>query len=157
MGKVNGRRSQEELPPDLIPINHDKHYARYVGHTLDGRQFFLTTPFVPASSPDPGREFIALYLFDSDGNLLEARIDDLGPRAGMDEEAARRLLDQRLEELGPVEFDDIEVRPFQIDRFGTTFGLIPAPPEDEEEVWWIEVQPGNYMAFHPPWTGEHDT
>jgi hypothetical protein len=24
--------------------------------------------------------------------------------------------------------------------------------------WWVEVQPGNYMAFHFPWdSGEYDT
>jgi hypothetical protein len=29
---------------------------------------------------NPGREFLALYIFDADGNLLEAKIDDLGER-----------------------------------------------------------------------------
>jgi hypothetical protein len=144
-------------PPDLIAIGHDNHHACHIGYTEDGRQFFLTRPFVAASDEDPGREFIALYLFDDEGELLEYRIDDLGPRIALDEEASRRLYDRRLEELGPVEFDDIEVRPFTLERYGTTFGLVPAPPEDEEEDWWVEAQPGNYMAFYPPWTGEYDT
>lgn len=73
-------------------------------------------------------------------------------------EQARRLLDKRIAELGPVEYERIEVQPFAIERFGTTFGLVPRAPENEDEGWWVELQPGNYMAFHEPWdSGEYDT
>ncbi len=85
-------------PPESIALDPDEHYAKYVGHTADGRQFFLTTPFEPG-----GREFIALYLFDSAGRLIEARIDDLGPRATLDREARRALRDEWLRDLGAVE------------------------------------------------------
>jgi hypothetical protein len=143
--------------PEIIAINHDDYYAKHVGWTADDRQFFLTTPFIPATRPGGGREFLALYLFDEEGNLLEARIDDLGTRAELDIDQARRLRDQWLQELDPVEFDDIEVKPFQLDRFGTTFGLSPHPPEEEDEDWWVTVEPGDYMAFNPPWDGQYDT
>ena len=60
--------------------------------------------------------------------------------------------------LGPLDCGRIEVQPFALERFGTTFGLIPRPPEDEDEDWWVELHPGNYMAFHEPWDGgEYDT
>ena len=36
-------------PPKLFPINHDDYHAKHIGTTADGRQFFLTTPFVPAT------------------------------------------------------------------------------------------------------------
>lgn len=147
-------------PPTLVAIDHDDHHARHVGHTDDGRQFFLTAPFVPATR-DAGREFIALYIFDGQGNLLEARIDDLGPRATVDRAQATEIFERRLAEIGPVEFGRIEVRPFQVERFGIAFGLIPRPPEDdqdEDDGWWVELQPGNFMAFHEPWdSGEYDT
>ena len=42
-------------PPKLVAVGHDDYHAEYVGRTRDGRQFFLTTPFVPGE-----REFIAL-------------------------------------------------------------------------------------------------
>ena len=37
------------------------------------------------------------------------------------------------------------------------FGLIPRSPEGDDEGWWVEMHPGNYMAFHEPWDGDYDT
>ncbi|WP_218105266.1 hypothetical protein [Micromonospora rhizosphaerae] len=145
--------------PTLIAIDHDDYYAEHVGHTADGRQFFLTTPFVPAD-PEAGEgdEFVARFLFDSAGHLLEATIDAFGPRHLMDREARRRTYEARLAQLGPVTFGRIEVAPFEVQRSGTTFGLIPRPPEEDGESWWVELHPGNYMAFTEPWdSGEYDT
>lgn len=145
-------------PPEFVAIEHDDYNARHIGCTADGRQFFLTTPFVPAIGGNAGREFIALYLFDSQGILLDAQIDDLGPRASLDRDAAQHLYDQRLAGLGSVSFERIEVQPFQFERFGTTFGLVLRVPEDDDDVWAVEVQPGNYMAFFEPFdSGEYDT
>ena len=76
-------------PPKTVAVGHDDYAARFVGRTADGRQFFLTNPFVPAIGGNPGREFLALYLFDKDGLLLDAQIEDLGVRPEVDEEAAR--------------------------------------------------------------------
>lgn len=147
-----------DAPPGLVAINHDDYHAKHIGRTADSRQFFLTTPFVPASGSEAGREFIALYFFDADGRFRDARIDDLGPRADLDRDAAQHLHEQRLAELGPVTFDRIEVQPFQVERFGTTFGLVLREPEDEDDVWAVEVQPGNYMAFFEPFdSGDYDT
>lgn len=147
-----------DRPPDMIAIDHDDHHAEHVGHTVDGRQFFLTTPFEPAIGGRMGGEFVALYLFDTAGKLLEARIDDFGPRATLDDNKRRQVYEQRLKELGDVTFDRIEVAPFAVERFGTTFGLILREPEEEDDPWAIEAQPGNYMAFFEPWdSGEYDT
>jgi hypothetical protein len=138
--------------PKLIPINHDDYHAEYVGRTADGRQFFLTTPFVPLQ-----REFLAVYLFDAQGNLLEAKIDDLGPREQLDANHVRSLIQERLSELGNVSFRRIKIAPFRVERFGTGFGLIPHAPEEDEEDWTVTVEPGDYMAFYPPWDGDYDT
>ncbi|MFI2712158.1 hypothetical protein ACH495_18740 [Micromonospora sp. NPDC018662] len=145
-------------PPSRLAIDHDDHHAMHVGHTTDGRQFFLTTPFVPATREDNGQEFVALYLFSTEGRFLEARIDAFGPRARMDHAACRATYDARLKELGEVTFGRIEVAPFTTDRFGTTFGLIPQSPEEDDEEWWVILEPGDYMAFTAPWdSGEYDT
>jgi hypothetical protein len=147
-----------DAPPALIAINHDDYYAEHVGRTADGRQFFLTTPFEPAIGGRAGSEFVALYLFDQAGRLLEARIDDFGPRATLDDERCRTLYEQRLQELGNVTFGRIVVAPFAIKRFDTTFGLVLRQPEAEGDVWAVEAQPGNYMAFFKPWdSGDYDT
>ena len=107
---------------------------------------------------ESGREFLAVYIFDPNGKLVEARIDDLGPCSALDRDQSRKLLEQRMSELGPFDYVRILVQPFAIERFGTTFGLVPRAPEGEDDNWWIELQPGNYMAFHEPWdSGEYDT
>jgi hypothetical protein len=105
----------------------------------------------------PGREFLALYLFDAEGNLLEAKIDDLGTREQLDEDFARSLREARLSELGKVSFRHIKVAPFRAERFGVDFGLIPHAPEEDDEDWSVTVEPGDYMCFYPPWDGDYDT
>jgi hypothetical protein len=145
--------------PTSIAIDHDDYDASHVGHTHDGRQFFLTTPFVAhLDSALPGREFVALFIFDADGVLLEAKIDDLGPREALDAAHAQRVFDTRLHELGAVDYGRIVVRPFAVKRFGTIFGLIAHPPAEEGDGWWVTLEPGDYMAFHEPWdSGTYDT
>ena len=147
-------------PPDIIAINNDNYHAEYVGRTADGRQFILTTPFVPAIGNSNGSEFVALYLFDAMGKLLEAKIEDFGPRATLDHEKRREFRDRWLQELGEVTYEPHrEVAPlFTIKRFGTTFGLVIREPEADEDPWAVEMQPGNYMAFFEPWnSGDYDT
>ncbi len=143
--------------PDTFPINHDDYHAKHIGRTGDGRQFFLTTPFVAAHGKESGAEFIALFTFDANGNFLEASIENLGPRATIDREAASLLYQQRLESLGDVEFCDIRIAPFATSRFGIDFGLIPRECEEDDDEPTIELQPGNFMAFFDPWDGDYDT
>lgn len=122
------------------------------------QQFFLTNPFVPAIDDHPGREFLALYVFDKNGELLDAQIEDLGTRAELNEDAARARQAALLASLGEVKFRKIKVAPFRVERFGVVFGFIPQPPEEPGEDWSVIVEPGNYLCFWPPWTsGEYDT
>lgn len=145
-------------PPNLIAIDHDDYHAEHIGSTADGRQFFLTTPFEPAIGGKPGCEFVALFLFDSAGKFLEAKVESFDPRASLDETKRRLVYEEWLRELGDVSFGRIEVAPFSVERFGTIFGLVARPPEEDGDDWWVELEPGNYMAFHEPWdSGEYDT
>ncbi|MGV3724322.1 MAG: hypothetical protein ACO1SX_25790 [Actinomycetota bacterium] len=147
----------ESCAPKVITIVPDDYYTRDVGRTPGGSRFFLTTPFVPKMGKNPGREFLALYLFDATGRLESARIEDLGTRSGLDQDAARELRAQWLAELGHVRRCPIKAQPFQVERFGVVFGLVPRPPEDEDDEWWVIVEPGDYIAFTPPWDGSYDT
>ena len=143
--------------PETFPINHDDYHAKHIGRTADGRQFFLTTPFDPAYGEKPGCEFIALFTFDAGGAFLDAQIDNLGPRASLDKNAASKLYDERLASLGDVTFGDICIAPFSTRQHDLEFGLISRECEDEDDVPAIELQPGNYMAFFDPWDGDYDT
>ena len=143
--------------PDLVAIDHDDHHAEHIGRTPDGRQFILTNPFDPALGDNPGCEFVALYVFDAAGQLIQAKIDSFGPR-GSNDDARRRKYAERLASLGDASFERVEVAPFGIERFGLEFGLVARAPEDEDDEWAVEMQPGNYMAFFEPWdSGEYDT
>ena len=143
--------------PDLVALNHDEFDAKHVGKTADGKQFFLTTPFEPADENNPGCEFVALYLFDAQGKLLEARIDNLGPREQLDDKDHLARVETRLAELGKVTLGNIRVAPFRVERFNTEFGFIPQAPEEEGDEWTVTVEPGNFMMFYPPWDGDYDT
>ncbi len=143
--------------PRKIAINHDDDCAQYVGTLPDGRQFFMTTPFVPVLETE-GREFLALYLFDAAGDFLDARIDDLGTRATLDLDKLEALEKQHLQRLGNVTFGKINVAPFSHTQFGVTFGLIVQAPEKKGEDWVVTAEPGDYMAFYAPWdSGVYDT
>lgn len=147
-----------EGPPDLVALDPDESTARDVGAAEDGRRFFLTRPFVPGGGDAPGREFLALYLFDGQGRLIEARIEDLGTREGLDEAKAAATRGRWLASLGSTTPERIWVAPFRIERFGVEFGFIPQEPEDPDDDWCVVVEPGDFMCFWPPWTtGDYDT
>jgi hypothetical protein len=146
------------IPPSLIAIDHDDYAAKHVGRTLDGKQFFLTAPFVPAMGDGRGCEFIALYLFNPDGSLLSAEIESLGHRAELNEEVASAKYYDKLVCLGEVVLTRIEIQPFSVQRFDTQFGLIVRARDDVNDPCVVQVQPGNYMAFFEPWdSGQYDT
>jgi hypothetical protein len=149
--------------PAKFRIARDNYHARHVGVTRDGRQFFLTTPFVPAVQ-GRGQSFVATYLFDREGSLVEDRIekldarpDDRVPPGNIDMRVAQAALDAHLAALDVAEFCSIEIAPFEIERFGIGFGLIPLPDEYDPDHDVIEIHPGNYMAFYAPWDGDYDT
>ncbi len=144
--------------PQKIAINHDDYHASQIGRTAEGRQFFLTTPFDPATDTSSGMEYIALFQFDLEGNLVESKIDELGPRGSFSNEEAEEKYQARLSGLGEVKYCRIEVKPFSVQYKGAEIGLIVREPEDEEDVWAVELLPGNYMAFFEPWdSGDYDT
>jgi len=139
--------------PELIAIDHDDYHAQHIGKTEDGSQFFLTTPFEPG-----GSEFIALFKFDNLGKLIDSEIENLGERGSFTEEFATKKYNEKLESLGKVNFQRIEVKPFSVNYNEIEIGLIAREPENEGDPWAVELLPGNYMAFFEPWnSGEYDT
>ena len=60
-------------------------------------------------------------------------------------------------ELGRMEYGRIEVQPVAIERFGTTFGLVPRAPEDEDDVWG-RTATRQLHGIPQPWdSGKYDT
>ncbi|NYZ66065.1 hypothetical protein H0A36_08570 [Endozoicomonas sp. SM1973] len=144
--------------PTKVAINHDNYHAEHIGRTTDELQFFLTTPFEPATNDSDGCEYIALFKFDLNGNLVDSYIDCLGPRGSYDDEERTKKYVALLSSLGEVDYCRIEVKPFSVKYNSVNIGLIVREPEYEEDVWAVELLPGNYMAFFEPWdSGEYDT
>jgi hypothetical protein len=47
---------------------------------------------------------------------------------------------------------------FTVERFCTTFGLVLRSGNEEDDAWWVELHPDNYMAFNKPLdSGRYDT
>lgn len=171
MSTTQLRDANGETAPERFLIAHDDYHARYVGRTADGRQFFVTTPFVWMSSSEGGGEFAARYLFDDDGVLLDATIIPLGQRPGDGRmpgnvsafAGQQSAVEALLDEIGPVTFADITIAPFRLTRHGVEFGMILNGPdedddEDDEWYWNVTIEPGDFMAFYSPWdSGEYDT
>ena len=140
-------------PPAFIAIDRDDAYAKYVGRTADRKQFFLTKPYLAAGPGEPEHDFLCLYIFDEDGVLIDAQIEDLGSRDQVDVEQARTIRALMLESLGKYSPGRILVVPFRVERFGVEFGLIAHPPKRLTDDWRVTVEPGHYMTFSPPWDG----
>lgn len=148
----------KKAAPGLIALEPDDSHAKHVGRTRNGQQFFLTTPFVAGTSKDSGCEYVALYVFDEKGKLIESKIDSFGPRASMNHQKRQDMIDLRLYELGKFTRERIMMQPFTVDHDGVKFGLVARPPEPGSKSWAVEVEPGNYMAFFEPWdSGVYDT
>jgi predicted DNA-binding WGR domain protein len=147
------------LPPRFVRINHDDDQAKYVGKLADGDQFFLTFPFIPGGGPRPGGDFIALYRFDEFGLLKDAQVYSESEQGLKTQTAVEEFVASLLQGLGKFKYGDIKVAPFAVERFGERFGLIwdPGDADDDEPYTCVTVEPGNYMAFNPPWEGDYDT
>ncbi len=148
--------------PRHVAINPDNSWARFVGTTANERQFFAVNCFSDEVAPSQHTEFRALYIFDAQGTLLEAHIEEVTTRLGKENEAVAPLTEM-VAQLGETTIERIVVKPFSIERFGLQFGLVVQRPTPKEcaqgEDWlWVSLQPGDAMAFQAPFdSGEYDT
>lgn len=140
--------------PDRILVVPDDLHARHVGVTADGRQFFLTYPFVESDGAVPGCDYVALYVFDSAGTLIRHAIEALGPPGATAPQVAQ-IEEKLLATVRPTTASSITVRPFAVAAHGASFGLVARRVLGE---WRVSAEPGDYLAFHAPWdSGAYDT
>ena len=92
------------------------------------------------------------YLFDAEGNFLKQEHWFGGTTSSFDRDRMESEKQKMLSGLGEYELCEIEVKPFQIEINGHTFGLIP-----NHECNSIDLMPGNTISFREPWDGEYDT
>jgi len=145
--------------PKILPIIREEDYhTHFVGRTNDGTQFFGYQTFVfpdrmPATDWQKSRkEYVVLYLFDKKGNHQRTNYWYAGTSDQTSDNLTLRKLQEMVDELGEVEYQDIAVKPFRTEIDGIEFGLIP-----DDETQSIELQPSSTIAFFKPWDGEYDT
>ena len=119
---------------------HTSHIGRFNG----SNQFFLAHHRL--SLGEDSVEYLALYCFDNQGILASHAIH--GPLERITDET----INTALAPLGPYEFTDICVAPFQIQFHGHVFGLLPDPSHRT-----ITLEPGSMITFAAPWDGEYYT
>ena len=150
--------------PEMIPINLDGSYMRWIGKTADGSQFLISNAFIQDGSGSAAgrRYFTTFYLFDADGTLKRSQIDEVGE--GSDKgtalaalERVKTIREQHLASLGRVKYGNISVRPFQLLHDRVAFGLIASeqPTKAGRRSWQVSLQPGSIVTFRPPWNGDY--
>jgi hypothetical protein len=152
------------VPERILIIREEDYHTDQIGQYGDGHQFMA---FVTASlNPIPGvkdwqqykRWYAVLHTFEADGTHLETQTWFAGTTADGEREVIGRAeakLEEMLNKLGPVRLGDVNVKLFQVEVDGRTFGLVDAS-EPEEDYESIHLLP-NDLAFFEPWDGLYDT
>ena len=144
--------------PDKIRLVHDHARLNGVGKLLDGRLIFQENQFDPSARAQ--RKFVATYLFDPDGTLVDATITQIGQADDASDGSVGGTISGHAAKYGPFKPADIEVKPFSLSRHGLTFGLVARQlehegdddGEDESDApWVVDALPGKTMTFHAPW------
>jgi hypothetical protein len=145
--------------PEKITISRiEDYHTHFIGKTEDGKQFFGYETFVflngmPDSNWQSSRkEYVVLYIFDREGNHIKTNHWFAGTTSETNDSLTRKKLEQMVDELGNIEFTDIEVKPFQTIIDDVVFGLVP-----NKEYERVDLQPSSTISFHEPWDGEYDT
>ena len=84
-----------EIRVHLIP---DDFHLTHVGELHDGNYFWIDNQL--ASDGNDTRDFIAVYIFDRKGNLIDSKIIDRGLRSNSDQLLLKEVIDL----FGPFHF-----------------------------------------------------
>jgi hypothetical protein len=150
--------------PLKIPIERiEKYHTHYLGKTENDNLFWGYSTFIATKTylevqeikgdwEDYRHEYAILHIFDINGKHIETKHHFGGTVKEVNYNALFQKLELMINELRKIEFQDIEICPFQIQINGVIFGLVP---NEEYEV--IELQPNSSLSFSPPWDGSYNT
>src|SRR4051794_17102761 len=140
-----------DIAPNRFTIVPDDYHVPYAGTAEDGRKFFLSDELFNGDSA-----YVGLFLWNADGTFDEVRVDEVPRPGGLPAGQARpagaqALVDARLAALGDYVLEPIEVEPFSRVVDGVTFGWKVG--RYESGSYHINVEPGDFIAYNPPWDG----
>ena len=139
----------------LIP---DRYHLTDVGQLADGNNYWIDIQLNPEGRDT--RDFIATYIFDADGELIEFQIIDLGLRSDPNALSARAVIKEESDRIGAKENSDFWVSPFAVKTHGLVFGLVVRDRQKGELEGFqaVDAMPGWTIMFYPPWEdGLYDT
>ena len=139
----------------LIP---DRYHLKNVGQLNNGNYYWIDVQL--DSNGRETRDFIATYIFDADGVLIEHKIIELGIRSDPSALSARVIIGQESTRIGVKKRKDFWVRPFSVKANGAVFGLVVREREQGELEGFqaVDAMPGWTLMFYPPWAdGLYDT
>lgn len=135
----------------FLLVSDDDHLQN-VGKTRQGNGFWITQQLVVEQ--DDTRDFIAAYVFDSDGNLISADVIDQGLRSRPDYLNSKEIIFRMRRKIDASEKGQIWVKPFSVSFYGHSFGLVVRKPDDKSDIECrpvIDAMPGYTLMFHEPW------
>lgn len=158
--------------PEAIPVSREGgNYSSCMGFyslDVDDNQFWGRVVAAGSSIPDPcpadwrpeKRWYAVLHKFDGWGHHIGTDHWCAGAERpwGDEVQRANAKLDEMVAALGGVEYADIEIRLFEVNIDGCTFGLLDVsePEEGPEFADRVAMWPGD-LLFHAPWNGNYDT
>ena len=146
--------SMADAPPEKVHLIPDIWHIQHVGRVDDGRLFWIDAQLDYANGIT--QDFVCTFVFDPDGHLVDHSIELIGERGTYPNGSVDIAMQKHLAALGSHSVTDIWVRPFNPERHGAVFGLVPRQTPGGE--WRVEFMPGNTLSFYPPWeAGEYDT
>lgn len=147
--------------PEKIPVERlEDYHTHYIGKYEGEYQFWGYETFVFSKSITEiegkewkkyRREYAVLYLFDKDGNFNDVKYEFAGTTDSLNFDTSIKI-QEMISKLGEIDYCNIEIKPFETEIDGFTFGLIP-----NHDSMMIELQPSNTIAFSEPWDGEYHT
>ncbi len=146
----------------LIP---DRYHLIDVGQLNNGNNYWIDVQL--NSEGMDTRDFLATYIFDKAGKLIDSDITDLGLRSNPNAVPAKDAIRRQKSKIGVRrtgifgrKSKSFWVQPFSVTAHGLVFGLVVREPEEDDEEMppMVDAMPGRTLVFYPPWEdGQYDT
>lgn len=141
--------------PDKLKIELGEGHIRILGRHRNGRQILLVPLHKRNPADDSVRSFFCTFWFDMDGVLVGDNIEEYEFPVETADFEWSVAFNSKIAALEPLSYGEIIVRPFQIERFGVIFGLVPVAPQEPDDPWYVVLEPGCDAVFQPPWDGAY--
>jgi len=146
--------------PERIPIERiEDYHTHHIGQYENGNQFlgwvyklFVRPENYEGDWTNHTKEYIVLFTFDIEGNLLDKQIEYSGISSKVNHFKQTERLESIIVQKGDYIYTDISVKLFTIVLENQECGLIYYP-----DIESIIMMPGNNMCFNYPWDGSYST